>query len=67
VLLEDHGRRQHRLETVGGLMTHDAAKAAERRATGRLGVIGQRVEEPLNIGRRAEPLDQLALACRERR
>ena len=59
VLLQHHGCRQHRLETVGGLMAHNTAKAAERRLTGRgLGVVWQRVEEPLDIGRRVEPFDQ---------
>ena len=63
MLLEHHGRRQHRLETVGGLMSHDTAKAAERCRTS---VVWQRVEESLHINRRAEPLDQRALTRRER-
>ena len=49
MLFEHRCGEERRFEAVGGVMTDHAAKTAERRATWwRLGVVGQRVEVPLD-------------------
>jgi hypothetical protein len=64
VLLEDHGREQHRFETVRAPMADDAPETAERGAAARLVVVGQPVEEVLNRCRRVEPRDEATfLGC----
>ena len=60
VLLEDHRRRQRRLEAVRGAGANDAAEASQRLAA-LFGVVRQRIEPPLHGRGRAQPRDDPAL------
>jgi len=67
MLFEDGGRGEGRLETMGGVMTHDTAKAPKRGATGRrFGVVRQGVQEALNELRRLETTNQAPFGRGER-
>ena len=66
VLFEYGRRKQRRFEAMRGVMADDAAKTAQRGASGRrLGVVGKRVQLPLHVERRAQPRDQPAFGRRE--
>ena len=56
---EDDRGGQRRLQAMHRVMRNDPAKAAKRRAPGgRLGVVGQPVQELLNERRRPQPADE---------
>jgi hypothetical protein len=65
VLFEHDGREEHRLQAVRASVTDYAPKTPQRRATVRLGVVGEIVQVVLDRKWRAKARHETALLRRE--
>jgi hypothetical protein len=67
MVLFHHGRGEQRgFEAMRASGSHDAAKAAQRRAAVRFLVVGQPIEVPLNLIRSPQPRNEPPLAWGEK-